>query len=581
MRVFQRTSASTRCAVWTGILLISLALPAIDYASVLSVNNVTVPAQSHRPGGVAKPIHSGTVFVQPTAIAPAALRLSLARILQRVAQAAFIFWLCGIAFFVLRFAYQTACLLAAKRAIEIIEADSFPMSIPRMRRSVRVGLSERVAVPCLLGLFDPIIALPRSLTAELSEKDLQRIVLHETAHLQRGDDWFNLLEQLALVFLFFSPALHFIARQIGVEREVACDDRVIATLQNRITYAKCLSELAHRCTVRRALTVPGVFTNRRQIRVRIERLLDREHNGSPHVGRKGVLAIATLSLAGLALSQTGIPVLAAAKVVSLHHRWQVQTGLALQRSAPTPRDVRANKEESQAARAVTEAMPLTKPAAPSKRALARRLEHSTAMRKVPVNHPAVKREPSDQGAEVIPAREQESGYADAMSLAGYTGLGADQIIELHDHGVTPGFIAEFKEAGYTGLASEQLIDLLDHGVSGSFARVMTALGGHKLEVSALIDLTDHGVSIDYVSALAANGVRGIPFDQLIELRDHGVSVEYVTSLARVGYGGLCAQDLIDLLDHGVTAAYIQHLRRDMNPFKVSVQELIRLRDSEI
>ncbi|MBC5805720.1 MAG: hypothetical protein ACR2KS_02105 [Candidatus Eremiobacter antarcticus] len=37
LRMIQRTSASTRCAIWTGALLIAIALPAVDYAAARSV----------------------------------------------------------------------------------------------------------------------------------------------------------------------------------------------------------------------------------------------------------------------------------------------------------------------------------------------------------------------------------------------------------------------------------------------------------------------------------------------------------------------------------------------------------------
>ncbi|MBC5809171.1 MAG: M56 family metallopeptidase [Candidatus Eremiobacter antarcticus] len=223
-------------------------------------------------------------------------------------------WCVGMVLFAVRFAYQVGCLLAAKREIEPVNRLALNLS-SRTSRAVRIGLSDRIAVPCLLGMFKPVIVLPRALACELSDADLQRVVLHEAAHLQRGDDWFNLVEPLALVILFFNPAIHLIARRIEIEREIACDDSVIATMQNRLTYAQFLTGLARRTSTRQAVIVPGFFTNRRQIFVRIEQLLDRRHNGSSIIGRKAVLALGLLSMAAVALAQVDIPVLAAACTV--------------------------------------------------------------------------------------------------------------------------------------------------------------------------------------------------------------------------------------------------------------------------
>ena len=64
------------------------------------------------------------------------------------------------------------------------------------RRPVEVRLSDAVDAPSVIGFFRPAVVVPGSLWSELAPNDLKQIILHEMAHLDRGDDWTNLLQKL-------------------------------------------------------------------------------------------------------------------------------------------------------------------------------------------------------------------------------------------------------------------------------------------------------------------------------------------------------------------------------------------------
>ena len=78
----------------------------------------------------------------------------------------------------------------------------------------------------------------------LTEEELHRIAVHECEHLRRHDDWLNLLLQVGMVLSPLNPALFWLSRSIGVQRELACDDAVVATTGDPIAYASCLARLA-------------------------------------------------------------------------------------------------------------------------------------------------------------------------------------------------------------------------------------------------------------------------------------------------------------------------------------------------
>lgn len=89
----------------------------------------------------------------------------------------------------------------------------------------------------LFGYFRPRIYLP-----EPEDKENRFIVLHEQAHLQRGDHWLMLLGYFALCIHWFNPLAWISYIYLCRDIESACDERVIGTLntQERKEYAAAL-----------------------------------------------------------------------------------------------------------------------------------------------------------------------------------------------------------------------------------------------------------------------------------------------------------------------------------------------------
>jgi hypothetical protein len=83
--------------------------------------------------------------------------------------------------------------------------------------------------------------------------ELKQIILHEMAHLDRGDDWTNLLQKLLRALCPLNPALFWAERHLCLEREQACDDAVLDAAGNARAYATCLTKLAETRLVKRAL----------------------------------------------------------------------------------------------------------------------------------------------------------------------------------------------------------------------------------------------------------------------------------------------------------------------------------------
>jgi beta-lactamase regulating signal transducer with metallopeptidase domain len=111
----------------------------------------------------------------------------------------------------------------------------------------RVSLAAHPAVgsPLTLGGRGPTILVPLE-WASWSERDRRTSLLHELAHLVRYDDRLKLAQELIRIPFFFHPLVHRLMARIDRERELLCDETVVALGADPLDYARLLLDLA-RC----------------------------------------------------------------------------------------------------------------------------------------------------------------------------------------------------------------------------------------------------------------------------------------------------------------------------------------------
>jgi beta-lactamase regulating signal transducer with metallopeptidase domain len=172
------------------------------------------------------------------------------------------------------------------------------------KRSVEVRLSDAVDAPSVIGFFRPAVVVPRSLWSELAPNDMKQIILHEMAHLDRGDDWTNLLQKLLRALSPLNPALVWAERHLCREREQACDDAVLDVAGNPRAYATCLTKLAENKLLRHVTSLaPGFWQRHSELAGRVENILHRRRNLGPMLSRGLVAAGLSVSLSGALVLQ--------------------------------------------------------------------------------------------------------------------------------------------------------------------------------------------------------------------------------------------------------------------------------------
>ena len=170
----------------------------------------------------------------------------------------------------------------------------------RARRLVELRISNEQRCPMVIGFFRSIILLPRDVVVQSSLKEIDQILRHELAHVNRFDDWANLVQHLVKAVLFFHPSVWWIHRKLLLEREIACDDHVLQQCGERRDYALTLANVAGRLFQKTPLLAPGVSNSNSQLQQRIHMILNTRRNASPRLA-KGRLTIITGAAAGLAL----------------------------------------------------------------------------------------------------------------------------------------------------------------------------------------------------------------------------------------------------------------------------------------
>ncbi|MEZ5490280.1 MAG: M56 family metallopeptidase [Gammaproteobacteria bacterium] len=90
---------------------------------------------------------------------------------------------------------------------------------------------EAITSPLSCGLFKPWIVLPKAWVdcESVDPEFVNQALIHELAHIKRYDPFVALFQSFISIFTFWHPGINYVNRQIRFERELACDDWVIAS----------------------------------------------------------------------------------------------------------------------------------------------------------------------------------------------------------------------------------------------------------------------------------------------------------------------------------------------------------------
>jgi beta-lactamase regulating signal transducer with metallopeptidase domain len=274
LKLSNRISASLRFAIWTAGFLAVIALPFLPLVLRFAAGPTTQATH-------------------------AAVRLAISApkpLLQldiRWSMAIALLWISASLYRAVDLAIHSIRLRRLWKHATPIASDEVGLAKPlrlQGRREIQVCTTTELDRPSVIGFLSPRILIPEWLFSRLTVGELDQILLHETEHLRRGDDWTNLLQKLSLVVFPLNPVLLWMERQLCLAREMACDEAVIRVTRAPKAYAACLTGLAEHGMRRmaEALTL-GAWQRRPELVHRVHSILQRKQVLRPLAAR-GVLA---------------------------------------------------------------------------------------------------------------------------------------------------------------------------------------------------------------------------------------------------------------------------------------------------
>jgi beta-lactamase regulating signal transducer with metallopeptidase domain len=218
-------------------------------------------------------------------------------------------WTIGAGAGLLRLAAGVWRLHNLRKRCTVVNAESFPIEVRQTIeaifatscRPIAIAMSEDLRVPAAIGLWKRTIVLPAWALQELPAADLTAILLHEFAHLQRADDWTNLIQKIVRALFFFHPAVWWVDERLATEREMACDDVVLAETGNPHGYATCLVSLLEKSLAHRGWSMAQAAVSRaREASLRVAQILSKSRPTAtrvwtPAVGMIGVFSVVCLT----------------------------------------------------------------------------------------------------------------------------------------------------------------------------------------------------------------------------------------------------------------------------------------------
>jgi bla regulator protein blaR1 len=471
-------------------------------------------------------------------------------------------WLLGVAFFSLRSAGGFLLIERERRKQSAVVKSRVLETCYTLQD--RFGLNRAIAyceckwlqAPAVIGWFRPVVFLPVSALTGLSEEQLEAVIAHELAHIQRLDPFVNVFQVCVETLLFYHPAIWWLNKKVRAEREHCCDDMAVALCGNAVEYARALTLMEQW----RSAPVFAMAANRGPLTERIVRVLG--------------LRTFSAGMRGIGLTSSVLCLVAA-----------LVAGNALLGMAH-PRRVQADSQ------AVPSTSSSQQPAA-----------RSTSTAKPSPLHPQSGEPTTTSSSSSSSSLTSASSYIDAMKAAGLGDLTIDQLIAMKIQDVTPEYVRELHEQGLQPDANT-LISMRVQGVTPEYVRGLREAGlnpdqnqiialkvqgadseyyrglkeaGIQPDVNTLIGLKVQSVTPEYVRELRAAGLA-VTADQVIALKVQDVSPAYLKGLHEQGIDPR-ADDAIAMRVQNVTPEYVHDIKS--LGFKPSTNELIAMRVQDI
>jgi len=296
-------SAAARHLVWTAAAAALLVLPLLS---------ISMPSLRLGSGGGLLPANLGLMFhatgtagvdaaAAPVPSAPGTGKAVAVRPARPIGWKIWLMsiWAAGVALSLAQMLLACAAMRRVRgRAVPSPDRDRVRALAEALgiRHEVEVLETAPGGMPMTFGLLRPAIFMPTD-AETWAEDRRQMVLLHELAHVRRGDAATHLMARLALSLYWWNPLAWTAWREFLKERERAADDLVLSSGAAATEYAGHLLEVARGISAAQPVAWAAVCMARpSQLEGRLMAILDRRRNRQ-QPGRLAAALAATLAIA--------------------------------------------------------------------------------------------------------------------------------------------------------------------------------------------------------------------------------------------------------------------------------------------
>lgn len=499
-------------------------------------------------------------------------------------QGLLIVWLLGALFVLGRMALATlavrACAMNSEYVIDYGWTTTAKNLEARLDLDGHVALlkSPYVSTPMTCGILNPIVLLPLECD-DWSEEWRRIVLLHELAHIKRRDCLTQLMAQLVCAVYWFNPLVWFAARQMRAEREMACDDQVLAVGTRPSDYAGHLVEIAKSLGASNTMAPATVGMACSQLESRVRAILNpnAKRRGVNRLKATGLVLGALCLIAPLSMARQGAQPESKktdSRIDAQQEHWlksMVGSVLPLKIwAAMAPAGTETTEAQSPSPK------PSPNPASnpdpnpqpnPAPNPSGPKVENENDSQNENENNSD---NDNDEG-------ENESDAHDAAQDGTKSSeLTADQIIQMKQFDITPEYIETMKKQGFENLTVRQLVDLKVHNITQEYINQARGWNDGKLTVRDLVQLKVSGVTPEYIASMKTAGYDKLTLRQVSELKLHGVDPAFIASIKAQGYDSLSVNQIASFKIHGITEDYIKGVQSWLGS-KPSVNDLMAIK----
>jgi beta-lactamase regulating signal transducer with metallopeptidase domain len=168
----------------------------------------------------------------------------------------------------------------ASRRVELIDI--------KAPARLQVALADGLLEPGVIGWIHPVLLLPSDIERHLTRPELEAIIAHELCHVRRLDNMTAATHMMVEAIFWFHPLVWWLGTRLRDERERACDEYVLRTVDDPGPYAQGILNICERYVESPLASVSGVRSV--NLRQRIDAILANRIGETAGVGKKLILS---------------------------------------------------------------------------------------------------------------------------------------------------------------------------------------------------------------------------------------------------------------------------------------------------